>query len=80
LAGTVVERRQASAPDSGRVGASRPCRGATAPAGAGLTTVRLPAFRFLISFVLDFVIASEAKQSSFLQCRSGLLRRYRSSQ
>jgi hypothetical protein len=25
-------------------------RGATAPAGAGLTTVRLPAFRFLISF------------------------------
>jgi hypothetical protein len=42
-----VERRQASAPDSGRVGASRPFRGATAPAGAGLTTVRLPAFRFL---------------------------------
>src|ERR1700691_206614 len=52
LAGTVVERRQARAPGSGRCARTRSSRGATAPAGAGLTTVRLPAFRFLISFVL----------------------------
>jgi hypothetical protein len=38
-------------------GASRFLRGATAPAGAGLTTVRLRAFPFLYSFVPYFVIA-----------------------
>jgi len=43
-----VERRQASAPDSGRVGASRsdPWRGRTRWCG-GFLEQRLPAFRFL---------------------------------
>jgi hypothetical protein len=40
-------------------------RGATAPAGAGLTTVRLPAFRFLFSFVLSyFVIAGHSRSKN----------------
>jgi hypothetical protein len=52
----VVERRQASAPDSGKGGASRlsvarPARRSV----AGHETLRLPAFRFL-SFI-SFVIA-----------------------
>src|SRR6202167_5446868 len=47
LAGAVVERRQASAPDSGRVGANRPFRGAYRTRWCGHETLRLPAFRFL---------------------------------
>jgi hypothetical protein len=53
----VVERRQASAPDSGgRRKPPTPWR-EPHPFGAALTTVRLPAFRFLFSFFLPFVIA-----------------------
>jgi len=56
----VVERRQASAPDSGEGGASRHLRGASRTRiGAVIVEQRLPAFRFLY-----FVIASAAKQSS----------------
>ena len=59
-AGAVVERRQASAPASGgRRKPLTPWRDPH-PLGAGGSTLRLPAFRFLISFV----IASAAKQSS----------------
>jgi hypothetical protein len=53
----VVERRQASAPDSGRVGASRLIRGAYRTRWCGHETLRLPAFRFLNFFRSYFVIA-----------------------
>ena len=39
-------------------------RGATAPAGAGLTTVRLPAFRFLFSFFVARMERSEIRELS----------------
>ncbi len=51
LGRTVVERRQASAPDSGRGGASRPLRGAPRTRWCGIVTMRLPALRFLAFLV-----------------------------
>src|SRR5579863_1510714 len=71
LGRAVVERRQASAPDSGRGGASRltPWR-VPHPFGAGLTTVRLPAFRFLSSFFVGWVERSETHR----EIRGGLRR------
>ncbi len=52
LGRAVVERRQASAPESGRGGASRLLRGATrAPFACGRCYLRLPAFRFPYFFI-----------------------------
>jgi len=56
-----VERRQASAPESGKGGASRFLRGATAPVWCGTDD---SAFAGVPLPLLFFVIASEAKQSS----------------
>ncbi len=61
LGRTAVERRQASAPDSGKGGASRPIRGAPcAPLAYGLRNTASAGAPLPSSF---FVIASEAKQS-----------------
>jgi hypothetical protein len=52
----VVERRQASAPDSGEAAQVDLSVARPAPAGAGHETLRPPAFRFLF-FRSYFVIA-----------------------
>jgi len=62
LAKAEVERRQASAPDSGRGGASRLIRGAPrTPLRAGHGILRLPAFRFPYFIV---IARSEATKQS----------------
>ena len=65
LARAVVERRQASAPDSGRAAQADPSVARPHPFGAGLTTVRLPAFRFLLFYFVARV--SVAKPGSGIE-------------
>ena len=69
LGRAVVERRQASAPDSGRRGASRSFRGAPrTPYACGWYGPRLPAFRFPY-----FICRKRAAKSCSATARSGPL-------